>query len=162
MAMPASHAHLGRPLEVYHGLNPPLEYQVPERELAHCYNKLIVHVPDEERVLGLHFLGPNAGEVMQGFALAFIFNARKADLDALVGIHPTAAEVPHPSLLSSPFLLPHTPPFPRPLRKCPPSKCLAERSSNPRVAEVCPLLQCWDSVVLCSLPVQVKQACLKS
>ena len=43
--------------------------------------------------MGLHFLGPNAGEVMQGFAIAFKFNATKADFDRLIGIHPTCAEV---------------------------------------------------------------------
>jgi thioredoxin reductase (NADPH) len=37
-------------------------------------------------------LGPNAGEVMQGFALAYKLGATKADLDDTVGIHPTMAE----------------------------------------------------------------------
>jgi len=38
-------------------------------------------------------LGPNAGEVTQGFALAIKMGATKADFDALIGIHPTSAEV---------------------------------------------------------------------
>jgi len=45
------------------------------------------------RVLGLHYLGPNAGEVMQGFGLAFQFACTKEHIDQLVGIHPTTAEV---------------------------------------------------------------------
>ena len=59
--------------------------------LASPAENIIVH-PPQERLLGLHFLGPNAGEVMQGFALAFKFNATKADFDRLIGIHPTVAE----------------------------------------------------------------------
>lgn len=48
--------------------------------------------PGSERVVGLHYLGPNAGEVTQGFALAIQVGVRKSDFDHLVGIHPTAAE----------------------------------------------------------------------
>lgn len=47
----------------------------------------------KNRVLGLHFLGPNAGEVTQGFGMALMLNATKAQFDRLVGIHPTVAEV---------------------------------------------------------------------
>eukprot|EP00741_Cyanophora_paradoxa_P023326 tig00000254_g22533.t1 len=46
-----------------------------------------------ERVIGFHFVGPNAGEVTQGFALALKLGATKKDFDNLVGIHPTDAEV---------------------------------------------------------------------
>lgn len=45
------------------------------------------------RVLGLHILSPNAGEITQGFGMALIMNATKADFDRLIGIHPTVAEV---------------------------------------------------------------------
>ena len=41
----------------------------------------------------MHYLGPNAGEVMQGFGLALKLKATKEDLDDLVGIHPTTSEV---------------------------------------------------------------------
>jgi len=43
-------------------------------------------------VLGVHYLGPNAGEVIQGFALAVKMGATKFDFDNIVGIHPTSAE----------------------------------------------------------------------
>jgi pyruvate/2-oxoglutarate dehydrogenase complex dihydrolipoamide dehydrogenase (E3) component len=49
----------------------------------------------QERVLGFHYLGPNAGEVTQGFAIAFQLKATKKDFDRLIGIHPTCAEVGH-------------------------------------------------------------------
>jgi glutathione reductase (NADPH) len=53
--------------------------------------KLIVN-QDTDQVVGLHMVGPNAGEVVQGFAVAFTCGATKAQFDATIGIHPTAAE----------------------------------------------------------------------
>ena len=44
------------------------------------------------RVLGVHMVGPEAGEIMQGFAVALATDATKLDFDAVVGIHPTTAE----------------------------------------------------------------------
>ena len=44
------------------------------------------------RIVGFHFVGMNAGEVTQGFALALRAGVTKADHDATVGIHPTDAE----------------------------------------------------------------------
>jgi len=57
-----------------------------------CLAKLVVDKSKNNRVVGFHYLGPNAGEITQGFALALKCGATKADFDALVGIHPTAAE----------------------------------------------------------------------
>ncbi len=59
---------------------------------ANALAKLVVDKSRGERVVGLHFLGPNAGEVVQGFALAVALGATKSHFDRLVGIHPTAAE----------------------------------------------------------------------
>lgn len=47
---------------------------------------------DDERVVGVHVLGPGADEMIQGFAVAVKMGARKADFDATVAIHPTSAE----------------------------------------------------------------------
>jgi glutathione reductase (NADPH) len=47
---------------------------------------------DSDRVVGMHMVGADAGEIMQGFAVAMRMGATKADFDATVGIHPTAAE----------------------------------------------------------------------
>jgi glutathione reductase (NADPH) len=44
------------------------------------------------RVLGVHMVGPEAGEIVQGFAVALKCGATKAQFDATIGIHPTAAE----------------------------------------------------------------------
>jgi len=53
--------------------------------------KLIVDRASD-RVVGLHMVGPEAGEIAQGFGVAFKAGATKADFDATVGIHPTSAE----------------------------------------------------------------------
>jgi len=47
----------------------------------------------QERVVGLHVLGPNAGEITQGWTVGIKLNATKADFDNAIGIHPTCAEV---------------------------------------------------------------------
>ena len=53
--------------------------------------KLIVDRASD-RVVGLHMVGPEAGEIVQGFAVAMVAGAKKADFDRTIGIHPTAAE----------------------------------------------------------------------
>ena len=56
---------------MYHAFYKPLEYTVPERSADQCYIKIISQKPsDGDLVLGIHFLGPNAGEIMQGFGAA--------------------------------------------------------------------------------------------
>ena len=53
--------------------------------------KLIVHGPSD-RVLGFHMFGPDAPEIIQGFAVAVQAGLTKAQLDATVAIHPSQAE----------------------------------------------------------------------
>jgi glutathione reductase (NADPH) len=55
------------------------------------YMKLIVE-DASDKVVGVHMLGPDCGEIMQGIAIAVKMGATKADFDATIGIHPTAAE----------------------------------------------------------------------
>ena len=45
-----------------------------------------------DRVLGVHMAGPDAGEIIQGFAVALNCGATKRQFDATIGIHPTMAE----------------------------------------------------------------------
>ena len=45
-----------------------------------------------DRVVGLHMVGADAGEIVQGFAVAMKAGATKAIFDSTIGIHPTAAE----------------------------------------------------------------------
>ena len=53
--------------------------------------KLVVDTATD-RVVGLHMVGAEAGEIVQGFAVAMKAGATKAVFDSTIGIHPTAAE----------------------------------------------------------------------
>jgi len=53
--------------------------------------KLVVDA-DTDRVLGCHMVGPDAGEIVQGLAVALKAGATKQVFDETIGIHPTAAE----------------------------------------------------------------------
>ncbi len=53
--------------------------------------KLVVDAATD-RVVGLHMVGADAGEAIQGFAVAMKAGATKAQFDATLGVHPTAAE----------------------------------------------------------------------
>ncbi|KAI9180003.1 hypothetical protein LWI28_000156 [Acer negundo] len=56
-----------------------------------AFMKLIV-CAKTNRVLGLHMCGDDAAEIVQGFAVAVKAGLTKADFDATIGVHPTAAE----------------------------------------------------------------------
>jgi glutathione reductase (NADPH) len=55
------------------------------------FMKMIV-VDSTDIVVGCHMVGKDAGEIIQGIAVAMKAGATKADFDATIGIHPTAAE----------------------------------------------------------------------
>jgi len=55
------------------------------------FMKLIVNKSDQ-KMLGVHMVGPHAGETIQGIAIAIKAGATKTDFDNTIGIHPTAAE----------------------------------------------------------------------
>jgi len=52
----------------------------------------IVCVGPTQRVVGLHMVGLNVDEMLQGFAVAMKMGATKADFDSVVAIHPTSSE----------------------------------------------------------------------
>ncbi|PAT34789.1 glutathione-disulfide reductase [Vandammella animalimorsus] len=77
-------------IRVYRSDFKPLKHTLSgsaERTLV----KLIVD-DASDRVLGLHMVGGDAGEIVQGFAVALQCGATKAQFDATIGIHPTSAE----------------------------------------------------------------------
>ena len=55
------------------------------------FMKLVVDAATQ-RVLGAHMIGPDAGEIIQGVAIAVKLGATKLQFDDTIGIHPTAAE----------------------------------------------------------------------
>ncbi len=52
----------------------------------------LVCAGDEQRVVGIHLIGDNVDEMLQGFAVAVKMGATKADLDNTIAIHPISAE----------------------------------------------------------------------
>jgi thioredoxin reductase (NADPH) len=51
-------------IDIFHSTFKPLEWSYYEEHLSDsCYSKLVVNKKDNNRVVGLHFLGPHAGEV---------------------------------------------------------------------------------------------------
>jgi glutathione reductase (NADPH) len=77
-------------VDIYRSSFRPLKHTLTGRD-EKIMMKLIVH-PKSDRVLGCHVVGPDAGEIIQGFAVALRCGASKAQFDATIGIHPTAAE----------------------------------------------------------------------
>ncbi|MDA0631601.1 MAG: glutathione-disulfide reductase, partial [Proteobacteria bacterium] len=68
----------------------PMKHTLSRRD-ERSLMKLIVEAATD-RVVGLHMVGPDAGEIVQGMAIAIQMGATKADFDRTIGIHPTAAE----------------------------------------------------------------------
>jgi len=80
-------------IEVYHRKFWPLEWTVAGKDPNLCYMKAITMRHEQnEPIIGLHYVGPNAGEVMQGFSAAMKSGLTKKILDGTVGIHPVNAE----------------------------------------------------------------------
>lgn len=57
-------------IEIYHAYYKPTEFFIPQKSITHCYLKVVAERHCKQKVLGMHFIGPYAGEVIQGFAAA--------------------------------------------------------------------------------------------
>jgi glutathione reductase (NADPH) len=68
----------------------PMKHTISGRD-ERTFMKMIVDTASD-RVVGVHMLGPDAGEIVQGIAIALKAGATKATFDNTIGIHPTAAE----------------------------------------------------------------------
>ncbi|MBC8998655.1 glutathione-disulfide reductase [Pseudomonas sp. N40(2020)] len=63
--------------------------------LTECQEKTLMKLVvdgNTDKVLGCHMVGPDAGEIVQGLAVALKAGATKRDFDDTIGVHPTAAE----------------------------------------------------------------------
>jgi len=63
--------------------------------LTECQEKTLMKLVVDgktDKVLGCHMVGPDAGEIVQGLAIALKAGATKRDFDDTIGVHPTAAE----------------------------------------------------------------------
>ena len=77
-------------VDVYRSMFRPLKHTLSGRE-EQALLKLVVDRATD-RVVGCHMMGADAGEIIQGLAVALRGNATKAQFDATIGIHPTSAE----------------------------------------------------------------------
>ena len=77
-------------IRLYKSSFKPMKHTISGRD-EKTFMKLIVD-DASDRVVGVHMMGPDAGEIMQGIAIALRAGATKAIFDSTIGIHPTAAE----------------------------------------------------------------------
>jgi glutathione reductase (NADPH) len=79
-----------RIVDVYRANFTPMKATLSGRD-ERTIMKIVVD-GDSDRVLGVHILGHEAGEMAQLLAIAIKMGAKKADFDATLALHPTAAE----------------------------------------------------------------------
>ena len=77
-------------VDIYKTSFRPMKMTLAGRE-TRAFFKLVVD-GDTDRVVGCHIVGPDAGEMIQLVGIAVKMKATKADFDATMAVHPTAAE----------------------------------------------------------------------
>ncbi|MDY6797981.1 MAG: glutathione-disulfide reductase [Pseudomonadota bacterium] len=80
----------GYQLRIYRTDFRPMKHTLSGRDERSLMKLVVDDVTD--KVLGAHMVGPDAGEIIQGLAVAIQAGATKAQFDATLGIHPTSAE----------------------------------------------------------------------
>ena len=80
----------GFEIKVYEIQFRPLKLTLTQ-SLERTYMKLIV-CKKSDQLLGCHIVGAEAGEILQGFAVAVRNKLKKSDLDQTIGLHPSSAE----------------------------------------------------------------------
>ncbi len=80
----------GYTLRIFRSQFTPMKYALTGRSEKGMMKLLVDATTD--RVLGCHLVGPDAPEILQGFAVAIRAGLRKSDFDRTIGIHPTSAE----------------------------------------------------------------------
>jgi glutathione reductase (NADPH) len=80
----------GQRVSIYKTAFTPMRYALAEHG-AKTAMKLVC-AGEEERVVGIHLVGDNADEILQGFAVAVKMGATKADFDNTIAVHPVSAE----------------------------------------------------------------------
>ena len=77
-------------IDIFTSFFRPMKYSLSKLN-EKVYIKLITNAVND-RIIGLHYLGENAAEIIQGFAVAVVKGLKKSDLDQTIGIHPSSAE----------------------------------------------------------------------
>ncbi|MEE2695236.1 MAG: glutathione-disulfide reductase [Pseudomonadota bacterium] len=81
---------LFKKIDVYKSKFRPLKYSLSNLK-ENVFIKLIVNKVND-KILGIHYIGENAAEIIQGFSVAIVNGLTKKELDRTIGIHPTSAE----------------------------------------------------------------------
>ena len=79
-------------IEVYHRELTPLQFSIVPGNTKVAYIKVICLKTHQDKVLGLHYYGPSADEVIGGYAVAMKLGLRKEHLDSSLGVHPSSSE----------------------------------------------------------------------
>ena len=80
----------GLEIDVYESVFRPLKHTLSGRDEKSMIKMIVDRQSD--RVVGLHIVAADAGEIVQGLSVAINCGATKADFDRTIGIHPTLAE----------------------------------------------------------------------
>jgi glutathione-disulfide reductase len=80
----------GRDVTIYTSEFTPMRHALSTQGTSTAMK--LVCAGEEEKVVGIHIIGDNADEMLQGFAVAVKMGATKADFDNTMAIHPTSAE----------------------------------------------------------------------
>lgn len=86
----AARERFGDAVTVYESEFTPMRYALSEHGSTTAMK--LVCVGSEEKVVGVHIIGDNADEMLQGFAVAVKMGATKEDFDNTIAIHPSSAE----------------------------------------------------------------------
>jgi thioredoxin reductase (NADPH) len=80
-------------IEAYHRNFVPLEWSMSLSRSHHsAFAKIVVDKTENENVLGIHYVGPHAGEIMQGYGVVMKTGLKYKQLTDTIGIHPTSSE----------------------------------------------------------------------
>ena len=80
----------GEEVTVYESRFTPMRYALSEHKTTTAMK--LVCAGSDEKIVGIHIIGDNADEMLQGFTVAVKMGATKADFDNTVAIHPTSSE----------------------------------------------------------------------
>jgi glutathione reductase (NADPH) len=86
----AARERYGRALTVYRSEFTPMRHALSAHGASTAMK--LVCAGKDEKIVGIHIIGDNADEMLQGFAVAVKLGATRADLQNTIAIHPTSAE----------------------------------------------------------------------
>ena len=90
LSEPRARQRHGDQVRVYQTHFTPMRYALTAQGVSTAMK--LVCAGEDERIVGIHLIGDNADEMLQGFAVAVKMGATKADFDNTVAIHPSSAE----------------------------------------------------------------------